>query len=264
MKRISLATLLILSLFCFTHVYAETKPVSSVTSPSRCPHLILGIGGGAAFTRDAGQSQTFPIVDPITDEAFTYNVDHHNQSVGLFNLFFGGEWPLGSILEAYNIQTGLSYYYLGTLSARGILVQGADPASSNAFPYHYHIQSQQLLLETKLLYACGYFHPYISLGLGAAWNRADNFGVEMPSFITFTREYARRNTRSFTYNFGVGFDYDVTKCIRLGIGYRHSDLGKVWLGRAHIDTTLVPGTISQSHLYVDEVLAQATFLLPGW
>ena len=80
-------------------------------------------------------------------------------------------------------------------------------------------------------------------------------------FNTFTREYSDNTESSFTYSLGLGVDMDITEHLRLGVGYRFADLGKVRLGDAEINTTEVAGTLSQDHLYANEILVQLSLVL---
>lgn len=66
---------------------------------------------------------------------------------------------------------------------------------------------------------------------------------------------------AFSYAIGIGIDADLSSHVRIGAGYRFSDLGQIKLGNATIDTTSASGTLSQAHLYTNEILAQLTFML---
>lgn len=221
-------------------------------------HTVLTAGIGVVMTSDLGRSTTFPIVDPVTDEFFIYNASHSSQTVGVFDGFIGAERALNS---QWAIQLGLGYDHAWNLRGEGSLIQGADVQSSDQFSYHYNVLSRQLLAEGKLLYnfkKC--YHPYILLGLGAAFNEAADYSTNIPPFLTFTRIYKDNTQTSFTYTMGVGMDVDVMDHLRLGVSYRYADLGQVRLGRATIDTTGVGGTLSQTHLFASEILAQATIV----
>lgn len=251
--------LTLLFFFVCTPIIANQNKGSSLFKgqPASSP-FIISLSGGAGFTDDTGDSQTFPIVNPITDEAYHYAPTNDNQSAGLFNLSLGKEWRL---TPTFAVQAALSYYYLGQLNADGSLTQGADAQSSDHFNYDYKIYSQQVLVESKWLYVYQSIRPYFLIGLGTAINTAKDYTVSMPPFITFTRIYDDNTTTAFSYNAGVGIDYDMTPFVRLGIGYRFTDLGNVSLGDANIDTSRVSGRLSQSHLYVNEVVAQLIFVI---
>jgi opacity protein-like surface antigen len=246
----------VLWLICFP-VFALSDYKHEMMDPKK-NHFIISLGGGAALSSDTGASKNFPSNNPITTENYDYDAIHNTQSAGLFNIFLGREWYLK---RNFDVQAGLSYYYLGSLKATGHVTQGMDAPSSDTYHYDYEIQNQQLLVETKWLYVYKKYHPYLLVGLGASFNRAKDFDVHIPNFTAFSREYSGHSTTSFTYDVGVGLDYDVNPFTRLGLGYRFADLGKAKLGSAVIDTTSVSGTLSQSHLYTNELLIQLTFLI---
>ncbi len=195
----------------------------------------------------------------MTDEFYHYSTNHPSQTSGLMDIFLGAEW---SWRPNWAIQTGVDYSQASPFSAKGTFVQGADAESADSYTYHYGTLTRQLLIEGKLFYTVKkHFHPYILAGLGATFNKAYHYYTNVPPFLTFTRMYANNSTTSFSYAAGIGIDTDIHRNLRIGIGYRFVDLGQVKLGNARIDTTNVSGTLSQSHLYANEILAQVTFVL---
>lgn len=218
-------------------------------------HPLMTFASGAAFTTHAGQSQTFPEID---SSFYTYSADRSRQTQGLFGGFAGTEFK---VHPNWSLQLGLAYYQV-EFSGRGTVTQGADLSSSDQFVYHYDMLVQQALVESKLLFNClNQFHPYFALGLGAAFNRANNYQVNItPSFSTFSPNFADHTQRSFSYSTGVGIDMDVPQHWRFGLGYRFANLGKVKLGQGYIDTVAIPSTLSQSRLYTHEVIAQLTYI----
>jgi opacity protein-like surface antigen len=232
--------------------------ITSCYRQSSC-HTVASIGAGAAISSDAGKSQTFPIMNPVTDEFFIYTANNPTQTAAAFDAFLGTEW---TFLPQWALQLGLDYNQAWDFRAEGSLVQGADIQSEDQYSYHYDILTRQLLVESKILYRYKErFHPYLLLGIGASFNEASNYNTNVPSFLTFTRQYQDNTETSFTYNVGVGVDVDIAKHFRLGLGYRFADFGQVKLGSASIDTTQVNGTLSQPHLYASEIIAQFTMLL---
>lgn len=220
---------------------------------------VIAIGGGAYFTSNTGESQTFPIQDPDTDEFYEYAPTHNSQTAGLYNAFVGVEWRL---LPNWLLQTGFDYNQTSSLYTNGVVTQGADVQSEDIYNYHYNIVTRQLLLAGKLLYTLKQrYHPYVLVGLGAAFNQASNYSTNVPPFLTFTRMYQDNNNTSFSYAAGVGVDVDLTDNLRFGIGYRYADLGQVKLGAANIDVNSVSGTLSQSNLYANQLLAQLTLVI---
>lgn len=232
--------------------------ISTCYNKSFC-HTVASIGGGIAIASNVGRSQTFPIVNPVADEFFTYTANRPTQTVGAFDGFLGTEWTFH---PKWALQLGLGYNQAWNFRAKGSLLQGADTQSADQYSYHYDILTRQLLVESKLLYLYKErYHPYVLLGLGAAFNNTTDYSTNVPPFLTFTRQYQNNTQTSFTYNVGAGIDVDILEHLRLGLGYRFADFGQVKLGNASIDTTNVNGTLTQTHLYASEILAQLTIVV---
>lgn len=177
------------------------------------------------MSSDLGESQNFPIINPVTDEFYNYSANNANQSSWLFDGFIGAEWTLW---PNWLVQGGLGYNQATPFKARGILVQGADSISANTYSYQYGVLARQLLIEGKLLYTVkDYFHPYVLLGLGASFNRAYHYSTSVPPFLTFTRQYASHTETSFSYALGFGIDTEIVNNVRVGVGYRFVDLGQI-------------------------------------
>jgi opacity protein-like surface antigen len=228
---------------------SEKEPISS--------RFIFAVGAGG-FNADAGKSQTIPIFNPVEDEFFVYTPNRHTHVNGLFDLFIGKQWGLN---PNWSLQLGLDYTILNGLDIDGSLVQGADFQSADTYIYRYQLKTQQLQVQSKFLYNYqSNLHPYALLGLGAAFNKANQFITNVPSFLTFTRIYQDNSNSSFTYTLGLGIDMDMSENIRLGIGYRFTDFGKIKLGAATIDNISVPGTLPQSNVHANLVLAQISFI----
>lgn len=219
---------------------------------------IVSIGGGAVFASPIGESQTIPIADPITDEFYDYHPNNTDQTVGAFDIFVGTEWGFS---PKWALQMGFGYQQQGHFDAEGYYIQGADEQSADQYNYAYEIKTKQLMVESKLLYEFeSIFHPYLFIGLGTSFNTANNFYTTAPATLTFTRDYESNTEHSFTYSVGVGFDIDLNDDLRIGLGYRFSDLGEVELGQSSINNTPVYGHLTQDHLYVNELILQLTLV----
>lgn len=222
-------------------------------------NLVLSLGVGGAFSSDLDKSRTFTILNPATDEFYIYKSNNSNQSHWLVDAFAGVEWQACPL---YAVQLGLGYNQTWNFEENGTFLQGADVQSQDEFNYHFNIKTSQVLAEGKFLYHDNkwFFHPYLTAGLGAAFNEVSDYTTNVPPFLTFTRVYEDHTETSFSYMVGIGIDFDVFENFRLGVGYRFTDLGAVKLGGARINTTTVNGSLGQNHFYVNQVLAQITFL----
>jgi opacity protein-like surface antigen len=222
-------------------------------------HPVIGVGAGVAITTNLGQSQTFPILNPTTDEYYIYSPTNQSQTAGLFEIFLGAEHR---VLSNWLFQGGLAYSQSGNYKAQGNFIQGADLSSADQYTYQYRVAGRELLAQAKLMRSYhDKFYPYVLAGIGGSFNQASSYRTSAPPFLTFTREYANNTSGSFAYRVGLGVDMDLMQHIRLGLAYRFSGLGNVGLGAASIDDMAVSGTLSQSNLYVNEVLFQLTYVI---
>lgn len=236
-------------------IFSTTSYAYSFTSW----HPIIAIGAGTSTSTSVGKSQNFPIQNPSTDQFYNYSANQPTQTSSLFDGFLGAEFNLR---PNWALQVGVDYNQASPYSAKGTLLQGADIESADSYTYHYGVLTKQLLIEGKLLYTVKErYHPYVLGGLGAAFNKAYNYYTNVPPFLTFTRMYQDNTVTAFSYAIGFGIDVDLTSHFRVGAGYRFADLGQVKLGNAMIDTTNVNGTLSQTHLYTNEILAQFTIVV---
>jgi|GEM_PF-1558986 len=236
----------------------EEKQLWSYHQP-RTWYPVVQLGAGVVVTGNVGQSNSFQIINPNTDELYEYNAQQPSQSGAFFEVFLGSEWLFKSL---WALQTGVDFSQVYTnYSAGGMFTQGADLQSANQFNYSYNATIRQVLAEAKLLYHYHErFHPYGLLGLGVGFNSAYSYSTSVPPFLTFTRQFSDNTTTTFTYALGLGVDFDISEAIRLGVGYRFTDFGKIQLGPATINNIQVSGTLSQVHMYSNLLLAQVTFV----
>jgi|GEM_PF-3640525 len=239
-----------------TTTKTETAEITKQTLPWWL-HPVITVSGGIATTH-VGQSQTLRMEGDFTTYQYTRSGDHSTRKI--FGGFIGTEVPL---FPKWTLQTGLGFYQPSSFSSgNGNLIQGINVPSSNQFPYHYKVKSRQLLVEWKLLWSVRErFHPYASLGIGAAFNRTYAYTADLPPFFTFTPQFTAHTNTSLSTSFGVGIDVDIHKKWRLGAGYRFTDLGKGNLGLGLIDTTPFASALAQSHLYTNEFMAHLTYLI---
>lgn len=219
---------------------------------------VVTLGAGVATTKSVGTSQNFPIRDPMTDEFYSYTANQPAQSSRELEAFVGAQWQLNA---KWQLQQGLAYLAPSSFSAAGTLLQGADLISADTYNYSYKIIVRDILYETKLFYTIGKrFHPYAELGLGTSLNTSYNFQTTVPPTITFTREYKCNTYVFFSYAVGGGLAVDLNDNMRLGVGYRFVDFGKSQFGKVTVNTSDVPGTITQSHLYNNQAFTQLSWL----
>lgn len=257
--RMNSLSLSICSFLVCTPLFASTEAhYKDEANPHSPNHVVISLGGGQAYASKLGDNKTFPPAI-VPGNSYAYDFDDEHKSSPFFNAFIGGQWPLMPCLD---VQAGLGYYYINSFTAEGTVTQGVDIPSSDEYDVHYHIRSQQLLLDTKWLYSPGRYHPYLSAGVGGAVNTASSFSTAItPPFTTVSRTFEDHNTTNWTYTLGLGLDVDINSMTRIGVGYRYNNLGKVKLGDSSIFGVPQSGTLSQSHVYTNDVIAQLTFII---
>ena len=220
---------------------------------------VLGGGGGMAISSNPGRSQYFPVITPGVSQYYDYDYSSSTQTKGLFEVFLGAERALYS---DWRIQPGIAYSQASTYQVSGFLTQGLDSQSADQFTYNYKVATRQLLAQAKLMHTLReIYYPYFLLGLGASFNTASNYSNNIPPLLISSRDYANNTSSSFSYRVGAGVDMDLFKHTRLGVAYRFSGLGAVNLGGANISGVSVPGTLTQSQMYANEVLFQLTYIV---
>jgi len=122
---------------------------------------------------------------------------------------------------------------------------------------------QQLLIENKLIFNTKTkYYPYLLVGLGVSFNQSENYDINYPADLFFTPLYEDNVQTSFSYSLGLGIDFQVAHELRIGLGYRFTDLGEVALGQRTLDPINpidIPGTLEQSNVYIQEVMLQFTY-----
>jgi opacity protein-like surface antigen len=254
-QRELVAARLILGLLCAPFAYAT--PVVEYFKNSSW-HPIMTVTTGTVFNANAGQSKNIPAHDGIIS-FYNYAAKHSIQTQALFGGSLGIEFLLR---PQWSLQTSLGYYQPSDLKAKGVVTQGVDLPSSDKYSYQYSIKGQQLLAEAKLLYDYRHYHPYLTVGMGVAWTTAKDYTINIqPPFTAMSNQFSNHTSTNFSYSVGFGLDRDITDHTRIGVGYRFSDLGQARTGNGIINVVSTTNTLSQAHLYLNELQAQITFLI---
>ncbi len=239
-----------------THVNdTNSPPISSkITTIFSQLQPVFTFSAGASVSQ-LGQSQSFAPLDLCR---YSYKPNDSNATHMLWGGFVGSEVKRS---PSWGLMAGLGYYQPSTFSTNGILTQGADPTSDDAYHYKYRTQSQQLLAEGKLYWiAKERIQPFLMLGVGAAFNNTSHYQTGVPPFLEFTPAFSNHTQTNFTYAIGPGIDISLSKSFRIGVAYRFTDLGAANTGSAKIDAIPISNTLKQSHLYANQMLAQFTFI----
>ena len=230
---------------------------------------VVSLFGGVAGL-SSNNSQTFHGTD---DEIFVYNYNGQDTSTttGFVGVFFGAEHQLS--YPGLFIDAGLEYDYFGHGKASGMNSVGIEPGTSTLYQYNYNIQSQQVLAVAKLFATANLsalpshpFYPYVSVGLGAAFNDASQFNTstEETGSVNLTPTFKSRSTTDFSYTLGLGVDTNVNQHVRVGVGYRFSDFGNASLSNGAIvfNQYRYPTSFSLSvpNTYANQFIAQITYV----
>ena len=228
---------------------ADVVPITSLYRP------LITLSIGPDFIQK-GQAQTLSPLPPFEK----YYTNSHSSTTILDG---GGFIAVERVInDKCWVQWGVSGYADSQICPEGNVWLFASP-EFDTLSYTYTVQHARVMAEGKFLTTPdGYqtLHPYLSWGLGAAFNQASNYQETafIPNAVP-TLPFANNTQTSFTWSVGVGFDYTLDPYIRLGVGYQFADLGSVSLGPTLAETT--PQTLSLPHLYTNQLRFQFTYLM---
>jgi opacity protein-like surface antigen len=213
-------------------------------------HTVFTIGLGPAWVQAGNKRNLF-----FPDGSNSHFVPRHSETVQkLLDAYLGGMWQLRPHWE---MQAGFAYSQPNSFTIEGYEHQSSSPTAYN---YYYNVAPRQFLLEFKSLYQYREIvHPYVSLGAGMTFNSVYDYESTPPNNI-LPPTFSYHANYSFSYAVGLGVDVDVMQQVRLGVGYRFTDFGEADLGHGTQNGVMFPGTINQSHLYMNALMAQLTIL----
>lgn len=210
---------------------------------------VLGLDVGLSTTNSLNASDSFN----VGYSTFSYNPNQTNINPYRFGISIKKNNNLSSNIF---LQTGLSYHTLSSISVSGVLKQGISP-SLYPFNYNYSVNNQTVLAEAKLIHQWhNVLYPYLTAGIGAAFNAVDNFTTNVPGYLTVTPSFFDTSNTSFSYVLGFGVDVIKYHPLSIGLGYRFSDLGLVGLGSAQIRNKYIKNPINPQHVYLNTVLLE--------
>ncbi|MCX7118221.1 MAG: outer membrane beta-barrel protein [Legionellales bacterium] len=246
--------------FGYTTVFAgDMGPIATDRTSFR---PVIAILGGASWFR-VSTSQSFLNEN---EDSFTYNNKGDPRADGFMGGFLGVEhdlWRSGVFADV-----GVEYDYYSPVTQKGLNAAGVQPNTDTLYQYQYRYQTQQVLAVGKL-FGTVYdrFHPYISGGVGAAFN-------QLNSYQAFTEETGNRNLTPtflnhhqtvFSYQLGIGVDTHLNQHLRLGLGYRFSWFDRVSLGSGTVTfanySAPVPFTPSAQNITANQFVAQLSYVI---
>lgn len=223
---------------------------------------VLTLSGGVGRYAINLKSQTYLGTD---DNVFRFYNSKGNSNVGMGGLFLGAEhalqWP------GMFVQGGLEFNAFSQGEVRGQHLVGIEPETSSLYRYSYGVKSQQLLAMAKMFTTVrDIYHPNLSAGLGASFNRSDSFSVRAleTGSLNLAPAFPAHTQTALSYSLGLGVDADISQRLRFGLGYRFSDLGKSALGAGTIGindfTEPTRFTISSRNNYMNQFIAQLSYI----
>jgi opacity protein-like surface antigen len=179
-------------------------------------------------------------------------------AAALFSVFAGYTWQNETRwLPSYSLR--LNYLYGLSSDATSNVEQFSLPQFEN-YQAQYEVQSQMLLGVFKLdLYRYKRLSPFISAGLGVAWNRFSDYDEQAFAGITprVNPNFEDKTHANLAYTLGAGFDFLLTDKFSLSLEYDYGYLGHVKSGESAIS----PGDNLDSKLSTNMVLLNIVYLL---
>ena len=262
--NVKLISFAILSGVCMTSFAA---PVD-LNSPFKDYRPVAALFGGASWINGLNHSMSLAGTD---DEMFTYRTNGPGSATTFGGGFIGVERALS--YHTISVQLGVEYDNVGTTTVKGSSLAGIQDDTSTLYLYSYQIATQQIMGAAKLLGTLElpkvmpyHLHPYFSIALGTAVNKASSFTTNTAEVgsVNLTPTFANGSDTQFSYNSGVGVDADITPHFRLGVGYRYSNFGKISLGRGVVSVNqyraYVDSSLRSSNVFANQFLAQLTFI----
>lgn len=227
--------------------------------------LITSLQGGYASIDLNGNTQRFTGTD---SDLLVYTNSGSHKNIGFAGVFLGVEHLLPLVPNpVFFVQAGAEYNYFGNVNINGLNIVGIEPETSTTYNYNYNLQTQQILGMIKLFATTHeQFHPYVEVGIGAAFNTAKQYNATPTETgsLNLTPSYSNKTNTQFSYGLGLGMDFQVNTNIRVGLGYRHSNFGSASLGKGTVTIddyqSPVPFTLSNSNIYVNQLMARISYV----
>ncbi|MCH9637569.1 outer membrane protein [Rickettsiella endosymbiont of Litargus connexus] len=228
-------------------------------------YVDVGVGKSYDFAHDNTIAQMEDAAGQLLFKTDT------SASPAFFSAGVGHIWFLqGDYLPA--ISVGLQYRYTSPTLMTGIIYDVNEEGDINlqqSLFSRYQVKQRSLLLITKLdLYRWKNVMPYFSFGLGASWNRINNFSTLAfdPDLIPLPLVAQANTTTDFSYSLGAGIDYAVNPALWLSLGYSYDDFGKNKIGNLFVYENFqfplidIQTTVKNSSLYSHNILLTARYL----
>lgn len=196
-------------------------------------HWDLGLGAGVNFQNVDDVSIA---TEPFWPNDY-YTADNVDANA-IFSAFVGYRLETDNeFLTAYSLR--LNYLYGLSSEVSGNILQYSLPEFNN-YDYQYDVQSQALFAQLKIdLYEFANISPFISGGIGAAWNRFSDYSETAKDNITprVSPDYSNNTQSDFAFILGAGLDYEIDEDWFLLLEYNYADFGGITFGGSDADVT---------------------------
>jgi opacity protein-like surface antigen len=244
------------SLLC---INAHALPNQQLPPPSI--RGFLGLTAGYDWATISESTDVLLLSEAPAPDTFTGSGDYSGKL--LYGASLGLEFPIHTIGSRW--QTSLAYYRAGDFAITGTKYMfGANDLGN--IGYQYDVQNQRLMLENKLMFSLlerklsspGFF-LYLMGGVGVSRNEASNYSAYSLEDTTISvGEFASNTANSFSYSAGFGIEAEFASFLRMGLGYRYADLGKVSLGTFDLGNT--SEILTTTSMPTQEMVFQITIL----
>lgn len=203
--------------------------LTCIASIDRRSKWYLDVGLGTMFKQKLG---TFNLLnsEELPDKYNTSSIQHADVAL----LSGGYVWSRSTSFLPF-VSLGLEYarFFSGKIS--GFIEDYSSHEDIN-FGYHYQLSHHNLhLLGKANLYCWRGWMPYIVAGIGMSWNQLTAYDENNLSMLysEHANPYFPNKVKSnLSYSLGVGVDYQLTKNIWSGFGYRYNNFGQITSGES--------------------------------
>lgn len=193
------------------------------------------LGGGVGGVERSWRTSTSidngtPVPAPYNQDIFTIQRPSNN---AIITLFGGYQWKrLNTLLPYYSLS--LHYEHQFSSAFKGTVQQYGLPQFIN-YNYSMRLNASIINIVGKVnLVEYKSFLPYLSAGVGAAFNRVSGYREQAIPPVDPPRvspNYASETNINFAYTLGAGIDYIFCENVWFTLGYEYLDLGKANSGQ---------------------------------
>lgn len=179
---------------------------------------------------------TFYLMHPQPDEFLPDKYDAPTlQSVDLAGFSIGRLWSRSESVLPF-VSLGLEYTRHFSGKIMGLIEDYSDSSEGN-FYYHYQLAHHNVHLIAKAnLFCWRAWMPYVSAGVGMSWNQLSSYDEYRRSLLSYEHVnpyFTNKLTSSLSYSLGAGIDYQLTKHLWSGVGYRYDNFGQFASGESN-------------------------------